>query len=226
VIYLSLPKVAYLVNKNPKTTALIQTRLEESSKKNRKFKIHQTWISFDQIPDILKTTIRISEDAGFYQHEGVDFTELQEAIKRNLDEGRIVRGGSTITQQLAKNLYLSTDKSFVRKLKEYFITKRLENTISKNRIFHLYLNVIEFGPGIFGVQAASQRFFNKNVADLNLEECVRLTAVIPRPLSMNPNSNSRWMNWKAGWILSKMLQFNYITKDEYDSTILSFHLKS
>lgn len=222
MIYLSLPTVAYLANKNPETTALIQARLEESSQNNKKLRIHQTWVSFNQIPDMLKITIRISEDAGFYQHEGVDFTELQESIKRNLDEGRIVRGGSTITQQLAKNLYLSTDKSYVRKLKEYFIARRLENTISKNRIFHLYLNVIEFGPGIFGVQAASQHFFNKNVADLNLEECVRLTAVIPRPLSMNPNSNSRWMKWKAGWILSKMLQYEYITKNEYDRTLVKF----
>ena len=220
VIYLSLPNVAYLANKNPKTTALIQARLEESSQNNRKLRIRQTWISFDQIPDLLKTTIRISEDAGFYQHEGVDFTELQESIKRNLDEGRIVRGGSTITQQLAKNLYLSTDKSFVRKLKEYFIAKRLEKTISKNRIFHLYLNIIEFGPGVFGVQAASQHFFNKNAKNLNLEECVRLTAVIPRPLTMNPKSKSHWMNWKAGWILSKMMQYEYITKYEYDRTIV------
>ena len=222
MIYLSLPNVTYLANKNPNTTALIQARLEESSQSNRKLRIRQTWISFDQIPDLLKTTIRISEDAGFYQHEGVDFTELQESIKRNLDEGRIVRGGSTITQQLAKNLYLSTDKSFVRKLKEYFIAKRLEKTISKNRIFHLYLNIIEFGPGVFGVQAAAKRFFNKNAIDLNLEECVRLTAVIPRPLSMNPKSKSHWMNWKAGWILSKMLQYEYIAKYEYDKTIVKF----
>ena len=133
-----------------------------------------------------------------------------------------MRGGSTITQQLAKNLYLSTDKSYVRKLKEYFIAKRLEDTISKNRIFHLYLNVIEFGPGIFGVQAASQHFFHKDVTDLNLEECVRLTAVIPRPLSMSPKSESRWIKWKATWILDTMLKYEYITKDEYDSTIVKF----
>lgn len=222
VMYLSLPDVAYLANKNPKTTALIQARLEEASQNNKKLRIHQTWTSFNKIPDILKKAIRISEDAGFYHHKGVDFTELQESLKRNLDEGRIVRGGSTITQQLAKNLYLSSDKSYVRKLKEYFIAKRLEDTISKNRIFHLYLNVIEFGPGIFGVQAASQYFFNKDVADLNLEECVRLTAIIPRPLSMSPNSESHWIKWKAGWILGKMLKYEYITKDEYDSTIVKF----
>ena len=221
-MYLSLPDVVYLVNKNPKTTALIQARLEEASQNNKKLRIRQTWISFNKIPDILKRAIRISEDAGFYQHKGVDFTELRESFKRNLNEGRIVRGGSTITQQLAKNLYLSTDKSYVRKLKEYFIAKRLEDTISKNRIFHIYLNVIEFGPGIFGVQAASQHFFNKNVSDLNLEECVRLTAVIPRPLSINPKSKSRWMNWKASWILSKMLQYEYIAKYEYDKTIVKF----
>jgi monofunctional biosynthetic peptidoglycan transglycosylase len=222
VMYLSLPDVVYLANKNPKTTALIQARLEEASQHNQKLIIHQTWISFNKIPDVLKKAIRISEDAGFYQHKGVDFTELRESFKRNLDEGRIVRGGSTITQQLAKNLYLSADRSYIRKLKEYFIAKRLEDTISKNRIFHLYLNIIEFGRGIFGVQAASEYFFNKDVADLNLEECVRLTAVIPRPLTMSPKSDSRWMKWKADWILGKMLKYKYITKDEYDSTVVNF----
>ena len=222
VMYLSLPDVSYLAKKNPETTALMEARLEQAAENNKKLTIRQNWVSFKNIPDIFKKAVRVSEDAGFYQHEGVDLTELQESLKRNLDEGRIVRGGSTITQQLAKNLYLSTDKSYVRKIKEYIIAKRLEENLSKNRIFHLYLNVIEFGPGVFGVQAASRYYFGKNAASLTLEECVRLVAVIPRPLSMNPKSQSRWMKWKAGWILGKLLKYNYITKSEYDQTIKNF----
>ena len=98
-----------------------------------------------------------------------------------------------VSQQLAKNLYLSTDKSLWRKFKEYFITRELESTLSKNRIFHLYLNIIEFGRGIFGVEAASNYYFRKSVSDLSDEEIIRLTAVIPRPLSIRPDQNSKWI---------------------------------
>jgi monofunctional biosynthetic peptidoglycan transglycosylase len=126
-----------------------------------------------------------------------------------------VRGASTITQQLAKNLYLSTDKSVIRKIKEYLIARRLENQLGKKRIFELYLNVIEFGPGIFGVQAAANIFFNKDVNRLNIEETVRLTAVIPKPLKETPIRNSSWINWKAGWILDTLRRYKYINQMEY-----------
>jgi monofunctional biosynthetic peptidoglycan transglycosylase len=217
-----LPDVAYLKNKNPKTTALMQLRLEQAKAENKGFKIRQIWTSYGSIPDLLKNTIRISEDASFYNHEGVDFEELKESIKKNFEEGRLARGGSTITQQLAKNLYLSTEKSYLRKIKEYFIARRLEKELSKNRIYHLYLNVIEFGPGIFGVEAASRYYFGKSVKNLTLEEMVRLTAIIPRPLITNPKGNSRWLNWKCKWILRKMALYNYIDQATYDNTIIAF----
>lgn len=222
IMYFTLPDVTYLVRKNPKTTAIIEARLEQAVEQKKKLKIRQQWVRFKNIPDLLKKTVRISEDAAFYQHEGVDFTEMKESFERNLKEGKIVRGASTITQQLAKNLYLSTNRSYIRKLKEYFIAKRLEDNLSKNRIFHIYLNVIEFGPGIFGVQAASRYYFKKNVSSLNLEQIVRLAAVIPRPLSVNPKSNSNWLKWRSRWILGKLKKYKYITHDEYDNTIGCF----
>jgi monofunctional biosynthetic peptidoglycan transglycosylase len=215
-IYLSLPNVSYLKNQNPKTTALMQQRLQAGQHGGKDIRIRQIWVRFEGIPKLLKEAVRISEDARFYEHEGIDYEEMAEAIKKNLDKGRLVRGASTITQQLAKNLYLSTEKSIIRKLKEFFIARRLEEELSKDRIFHLYLNVIEFGPGIFGVEAASRHFFGKSVGQLNLEEIVRLTAVIPKPLSEAPGRNSRWLKWKAGWILSILRKTGQISAEQYD----------
>jgi monofunctional glycosyltransferase len=215
LIYLNLPDVGDLETINPRSTALMLQRFREARQSKRQLVIRHSWVSFDQIPELLKDTIRVTEDAAFYQHQGVDLNELKAAIKKNWQKGQYVRGASTITQQLAKNLYLTTDKSVIRKIKEYLITRRLEKRLSKNRIFDLYLNVIEFGPGIFGVQAATRHFFKKNVNQLNLEEMVRLTAVIPKPLKEKPTRNSSWMKWKAGWILDTLLRYKYIDQNEY-----------
>lgn len=209
-IYLSLPDVTSLKNNNPKITALMQLRKEQTEAQGKKYNIRQNWVSFQTIPDLLKKAVRISEDASFYEHKGVDYEELRESIKKNFEKGTLVRGGSTITQQLAKNLFLYPEKSFLRKIQEYFIAKRLEDKLSKNRIFNLYLNVIELGPGIFGVEAASQHYFNKSVQNLNLEEIVRLAAIIPRPLTVSPKKDSKWLKWKVEWIFHKMKLYKYI----------------
>lgn len=208
--YLSLPDVTYLKNNNPEITALMQLRKEQSEARGKTYNIRQNWVSFDTIPDLLKKAIRISEDASFYDHKGIDYEELRASIKKNIEKGALVRGGSTITQQLAKNLFLNPEKSFFRKIMEYFIAKRLEDNLSKNRIFNLYLNVIELGPGIFGVEAASRHYFNKGVRHLNIEEIVRLAAIIPRPLAVNPKKDSPWLKWKVEWIYSKMKLYEYI----------------
>ena len=209
-IYLSLPDVTYLKNSNPKITALMQLRKEQTEAQGKKYNIRQNWVGFQTIPDLLKKAVRISEDASFYNHKGIDYEELKESIKKNFEKGSLVRGGSTITQQLAKNLFLSPEKSFLRKIQEYFIAKRLEDELSKDRIFNLYLNVIELGPGIFGVEAASQHYFNKSVRNLNLEEIVRLAAIIPRPLTVSPKKDSKWLKWKVEWIFQKMKLYKYI----------------
>ena len=214
-LYLSLPNVSYLRTQNPRSTALIEQRQREAQQAGKEFKIRQIWIGFDAIPELLKEAVRVAEDARFYEHEGIDYEEMSEAVKKNLEQGRWARGASTITQQLAKNLYLSTEKSLVRKLKEFFLALRLDDELAKNRIFHLYLNVIEFGPGIFGVEAAARHYFGKSVGQLSLEEIVRLTAVIPKPLSEKPTRNSRWLKWRAGWILSTLRKTGHISADQY-----------
>lgn len=216
--FLSLPDVKGLKTKNPKTTSMIEMRKKQAKDAGKKLTIHHIWVDFHIIPDILKDTVRISEDAGFYFHKGIDYHELKEALKRNIREGRKARGGSTITQQLAKNLYLSTKKSYSRKIKEFFIAKKLERELSKNRIFALYLNVIEFGNGIFGVEAASEYFFKKTVNRLNLAEVIRLVSVIPRPLRVSPLSGSGYLKWRANLLLDKLHKYEYITDEEYYKT--------
>jgi monofunctional biosynthetic peptidoglycan transglycosylase len=214
-IYLSLPNMSHLKSQNPKTTALIEQRQREAQRSGKEFRVRQIWVGFDGIPILLKEAVRVAEDARFYEHEGIDYEEMNAAVKKNLEQGRWARGASTITQQLAKNLYLSTEKSLIRKLKEYFLALRLEEELSKNRIFHLYLNVIEFGPGVFGVEAAARHYFGKSVGQLSLEEIVRLTAVIPKPLVESPTRNSRWLKWRAGWLLSTLRKTGHISYDQY-----------
>jgi len=215
-VLLSLPEVDDLKNKNPETTAIMEQRIKEAAEKGEKLHIRQQWVPFNAIPQLLKDTVRISEDTDFYHHKGIDYYELKEAIKRNLKDGKKARGGSTITQQLAKNLFLSTEKSYTRKAKEFVLAKKLESHLSKDRIFSLYLNVIELGKGIFGVEAASLYYFHKSVGRLNLNEIIRLAAVIPKPLKVNPLSNSsRYLKWRANLLLDRLVKYDLITAQEY-----------
>lgn len=221
-VFLSLPDVSSLKTENPQSSSFMDMSVSLALQKGQPYQIKQEWVSFQEIPDQLKKAVRISEDASFYIHEGVDFDELKESLKRNWEKGRYARGGSTITQQLAKNLYLSPRKSLLRKVKEYFIARRLEKELSKNRIFHLYLNLIQFGPDVFGVQAASKEYFNKPVSELNWEEIVRLTAIIPRPLDQHPTKPTRWLNWRCRWILEKLKLYGYIDEHSFEETITRF----
>lgn len=225
-ILLSLPDVSDLKTHNPKMTALMEMRIEQAEEKGTEFEAKQIWVAFEHIPQLLKDTVRIAEDAAFYEHKGLDIEELKESIKKNIKERKFSRGGSTITQQLAKNLYLSTEKSLIRKIKEYFIARRMEKNLTKNKIFELYLNVIELGPGIFGIQAASLRYFGRPVHELTLEEIVRLTAVIPRPLRTHPRGASSWLQWRCRWILQKLRLYNYISEGSYQETVGIFNRPS
>ena len=222
LFFLSLPDVEYLKDENPTTTALIEQRKKEAEQEDENLDVRMEWVSFSDIPKALKDAVRVSEDVAFYDHEGIDYFELRESIKRNLEEGKIVRGGSTITQQLAKNLFLSTEKSYIRKLKELFIAKRLEKHLSKERIFCLYLNIIEMGRGVFGVGAAAQYYYKWPISFLNLEECVRLTAVLPQPLQTNPLSDSSYLNRRCRLILERLKFYGLITNEQYEQTITKF----
>lgn len=217
-IYLSLPDVSQLQNENPKTTAFMDYRIQEASNNGKKLAIRKRWIGYRDIPDpIIKATI-VAEDASFWIHNGIDWFEIKESIEKNWEKGKFARGGSTITQQLAKNLYLTPKKTFYRKVKEWFIARELEEELKKSRILELYLNTIEFGKGIFGIRAASRAYFHKEPGQLELWEMIRLIAIIPNPLNLKPTYPSSGLKWRSKVILYRLYKYNFITEEEYYRT--------
>ena len=189
---------------NPTQTALMRQRMREAAAEEKPLKIVQTWIPLSRVPSHVLDAIVVAEDGTFYEHGGIDWFEVQESIEKNLDEGRAARGASTITQQLAKNLFLSTSKDPVRKLREAAITLLMEQTLSKRRILELYVNLIEWGRGVFGIEAASRAFFGKSASGLTLDEGTRLAAVIPSPLRHRPDANSRYVLRRKAIVLGRM----------------------
>jgi monofunctional biosynthetic peptidoglycan transglycosylase len=184
--YLTLPDVRPLRTVNPETTAFMELRRSEAEAQGRTLRRSQQWVSYGRISQDLKRAVLVSEDSAFWQHEGVDMEQLQESIELDLKTGRFVRGGSTITQQLAKNLYLSPSRNPIRKLRELVIARRLESELKKARIFELYLNVIEWGDGVYGVEAASRQYFRESAAALGPSESALLAAAIINPRRYNP----------------------------------------
>ena len=185
-VYLTLPDVRPLVVTNPTSTAFMELRAEEARAKGLQPRHIQRWIAYSRISAHLKRAVLVAEDDAFWQHEGVDFEQLQESLQRDWAQGRFVRGGSTITQQLAKNLYLSPSKNPLRKLRELVIARRLEAELKKARILELYLNVIEWGDGIWGAEAASRTYFGTSAAYLGPAESALLAAAIINPHVLNP----------------------------------------
>ncbi|MCS7229940.1 MAG: monofunctional biosynthetic peptidoglycan transglycosylase [Candidatus Kryptonium sp.] len=191
--------------KNPKMTALMKQRMDEAKRKNKAYKINQIWIPISKVSPYLIEAVIVSEDASFFDHQGIDWYEVKESIKKNFQQGRIARGASTITMQVAKNLFLSTSRNPFRKLTEVVIALRMEQKLSKRRILEIYLNIIELGNGIFGVEYASRVYFGKSASDLTMEESARLASIIPSPLKYTPNSNKKFVNWRTKLILNRML---------------------
>lgn len=180
------PNVSVLAKTNPPTTAFIEARKIEAGEKGRSFKPQWKWMPLNRISPYLQRAVIVAEDASFYQHQGFDWEGLKEAATRNLDKGELRRGGSTITQQLAKNLYLSSDKSLFRKAREAMLTWQLEGALTKKRILELYLNVAEWGRGVYGAEAAARHHFDKSAADLTAEEAALLAAMLPSPRRYDP----------------------------------------
>jgi monofunctional biosynthetic peptidoglycan transglycosylase len=185
-LYLTLPDVRPLRTTNPPTTAFMELRAREAREKGQPPRREQRWVSYGHISQDLKRAVLVAEDSAFWQHEGIDFEQLQESFGQDWARGRLLRGASTITQQLAKNLYLSPSKNPVRKLREFVIARRLEAELKKARIFELYLNVIEWGDGIYGAEAASRVYFHKPAAELGPSESALLAAAIINPRVLNP----------------------------------------
>jgi monofunctional glycosyltransferase len=185
-IYLTLPDVRPLRTSNPATTAFIELRASEARAKGKSPRRVQQWVSYKNISRNLTRAVLVAEDDAFWQHEGVDVEQLQESLEADWARGRIVRGGSTITQQLAKNLYLSPSKNPLRKLKELIIARRLEAELPKSRILELYLNVIEWGDGIYGAEAAARTYFHEGASALGPSESAMLAGAIVNPRLLNP----------------------------------------
>jgi monofunctional biosynthetic peptidoglycan transglycosylase len=185
-VYLTLPDVRPLARTNPTTTAFIELRKREAAEAGRQLVIRQQWVPYTRISNTLRRAVLVAEDASFFDHEGVDYKELRASLELNWEEGKFTRGASTITQQLAKNLYLSPSRNPIRKLKELMITRRLEAALTKRRILEIYLNVIEWGDGIFGAEAAARTYFRKSASSLTADEAALLAGAIINPRVHNP----------------------------------------
>ncbi|HKA35785.1 MAG TPA: monofunctional biosynthetic peptidoglycan transglycosylase [Thermoanaerobaculia bacterium] len=186
LFFLTLPDVTPLRASWPRSTAFIERRKQEISRAGGDPRIEWTPVPMSRISGSLARAVVVAEDSRFYEHAGVDWDAVKDAVEKNLDRGDLKVGGSTITQQLAKNLYLSPARSLWRKLREWAIARRLEGKLSKRRILEIYLNVIEFGPRTFGAEAAARRFFHKPAASLTEMEAATLAAVIPSPRIYDP----------------------------------------
>jgi monofunctional glycosyltransferase len=184
--YLTLPDVRSLVKTNPTSTAFMDIRAAEARAKGAAPRKVQRWVGYAHVSPDLKRAVLVAEDDAFFQHEGVDLQQLQESIQVDWRRGKFSRGASTITQQLAKNLYLSPSKNPLRKLRELIIARRLEAELKKARILELYLNVIEWGDGVYGVEAASETYFHQPAATLGPVESALLAGAIVNPRLLNP----------------------------------------
>ena len=189
-VVLGLPspsEVRALAATNPQTTALMRQRAEEARRAGRPPRRVQTWVPLGRVSRHLIRAVLASEDQKFFGHDGVDWQAIQKSMDEDRKKGRFARGGSTITQQLAKNLFFTTSKSLTRKLRELVAARWMEQDLSKRRILELYLNVIEWGDGIYGAEAAARRWYGKSASDVGEEEAAGLAAMIPNPRRINPS---------------------------------------
>lgn len=210
------PDISTLKKENPEKTAFMKYREDEWAREGKKYKVKQKWVPLSSISPYLIKAVLIGEDDKFWSHEGFDYEAIQKAVEKDVKAKKFKLGASTISQQLAKNLFLSPSKSPVRKIREAVITWRMEKTLSKKRILELYLNVAEWGDkGIFGIEAASRHYYNKPASALGPEEASRLAAVLPNPRKFNPLGDSRYVANRSRLIYSIMVKRG-IVAPEYD----------
>src|SRR4030066_1308381 len=200
------PDVSELKTKTPKKTAFMSYREKEWKREGKKYRINQEWVPLRAISPYLVKAVLISEDDKFWSHEGFDYEAMQKAIEKDIKVKKFKLGGSTISQQLAKNLYLSPSKNPLRKFREAIITWRMERAVSKKRILELYLNVAEWGDrGIFGIETAARKYYGKSAADLGPEEASRLASVLPNPRRFNPLGSQRYVIHRSNLIYNIMV---------------------
>lgn len=202
----TMPDVASLQSTNPSTTALIEVRQRQAEVKGQQIGRHWVWVPLSRISPHLRRAVVSAEDASFFTHEGFDWEGIKDAVLYDLEKGEMRRGGSTITQQLAKNLYLSSDRSLFRKVHEALITRSLEHHLTKDRILELYLNVAEWGLGVYGAEAAARHHFKKSARDLTAEEAAWLAAILPAPRRYDPLRKTAGLSRRYERILNRMNQ--------------------
>jgi monofunctional biosynthetic peptidoglycan transglycosylase len=215
VFILSMPRISELKANPPRKTAFMEHQEQEWRKEGKTLRIQQIWVPLAQVSPYLTKAVIIAEDDKFWTHEGFDVEAIQKAIEKDLKARRFKFGGSTISQQLTRNLFLSPDKTLLRKLREALITWRMERVLSKRRILELYLNVVEWGEGIFGIEAASRFYFGKPARDLNPEESARLAAVLPNPKKYRPTGNQPYVMNRTKVIYNIMVKRGIVIP-EYD----------
>jgi len=196
--------ICYWVHQNPTSTAFMRDRLQQLQKESPEARLKHQWVDYQQISINLKRAVVAAEDSKFAQHEGFDWDGIQQAYEKNLKKGRLVAGGSTISQQLAKNLFLSSQRTPWRKLQEAVITLMLEKMMSKRRILEIYLNVIEWGDGVFGAEAAARHYYGVSARNLSGYQAARLAAMIPNPRFYDKHRSTGFLNRKTATIQSRM----------------------
>jgi monofunctional biosynthetic peptidoglycan transglycosylase len=209
----SRAEVRALAKDRPGTTALMRQREREAEQKGKKARRSQTWVPLTRVSRHLLHAVLASEDQRFFGHRGLDWAALRESVEENLRRQQLWRGGSTLTQQLAKNLFLGTSRTPVRKVREVLVTRWLEEDLTKFRILTLYLNVIEWGDGVYGCEAAARHWYGKPASSLTPEEAAGLAAMIPNPRRINPRRNPRWFERARGRVLGLMDRSGYLEGD-------------
>lgn len=213
--YFTLPDGAEFKTKNPRNTALMAKRAKEYQKAGKNIPLRWQWVPLSKIsPYLIQATI-LAEDSRFYEHAGFDIEALKFALEKNLARKKYALGGSTITQQLARNLYLSPRKSIIRKIKEIIIAYKMERVLTKRRILELYLNVIELGRGIYGVEAAAQHYFHKSAGDLTVAEAVQLVSIYPSPRRHFPGDGTKFTTSRYRRLVKWMFQTGRIDSLTY-----------
>ena len=199
-----LVHVWYWAGNNPESTAFMRARLEILQQDNPKARLRQQWVPYQRISGHLKRAIVAAEDAKFVSHNGFDWDGIQKAYEKNLREGEIVAGGSTITQQLAKNLFFSGERAWWRKAQEAVVAVMIETVMSKRRILEIYLNVIEWGEGVFGAEAAARHHYGTTAAGLSPEQAARLASIVPSPRRYGPASDTAYLQRRTQTLLARM----------------------
>ena len=206
-VALGLPsrdQVRVLSDERPGETALMRQRAAEARRAGHAPRVEQIWVPLSRVSSHLLHAVLASEDQRFFGHEGMDWHALRESVEKNVERRRMWRGGSTLSQQLAKNLFFGTEKTATRKLREVVVTRWLEDDLTKFRILALYLNVIEWGDGIYGCEAAARRWYGRSAANLTMEQSAGLAAMIPNPRRINPDVNPGWFERARGRVLGLM----------------------